>query len=93
MIKDLVPVKFIPKIRRLGYIGCPTFYKVSKWFRKELRYTSWIEQSEDTYIYKIYSMGSFRRPKGYDLKYPHCKTYEQAEKELIRELIKIAEED
>ncbi len=91
MIKDLVPVRLIGRLRRLGFKGCPTFYRVSKWFRKKLGYTSWIEESKNIYIYKIYSMGSYVRPKGLDLRYPHCESYEEAEINLIRELIEIAE--
>ena len=93
MMKDLIPINLIPKVRGLGYRGCPTFYKVCQWFRKKRGYTSWVEQTQNDYIYKVYSNGCYRRPRGTELNYPHCKTYEQAEIRLIYELIKIAEED
>jgi hypothetical protein len=91
MIYDLIPCKLIPKIRRLGYRGIPTFYKVSKFFRKKWGYVSWVEQSKNKYIYKVYCRGVYHRPKE-AVNYPHCKNYEEAEVRLINELIKIVNE-
>lgn len=100
MLEDLIPFKYITRIRRLGYSGIPTFYKVFKWFRKQWGYTSWVEQSENKFIYKIYSRGVFHRPIKILTEnfinsvpsYPHCKNYEEAEVKLLIELILIIEE-
>lgn len=91
MLKDLIPIKFIPKIRRLGYRGIPTFYKVSKWFRQNWGYTSWIEQTGSSFVYKIYSRNVYYLPISFKYDSHYCKTYEEAETKLIDELISIVE--
>lgn len=100
MLDDLIPIKFIPRVRRLGYKGIPTFYKVFRWFRKRWGYTSWVEQSKNKFIYKVYSRGVYHRPiklleeyfNNSEPSYPHCKVYEDAEVKLLMELILIVEE-
>jgi hypothetical protein len=93
MIKDLIPIKYVLRVRTLGFKGCPTFYRVIKYFRKKWGYTSWIEESASgEFIYKIHGNKVYHRPINIPDKYPYCKTYQEAEVKLIKELILIVEE-
>jgi len=92
MIPDLIPVKYISQVRRLGFKGCPTFYNVFKWFRRKWKYTSWIEQVNNQFIYKIYARGSFHRPIHTPTPSPYCSNYEKAQAQLLKELITIVKE-
>tara|TARA_Y100000589_G_C26918659_1_gene533432 strand:- start:237 stop:596 length:360 start_codon:yes stop_codon:yes gene_type:complete len=89
---DLIPVKEAYSVTELGYIGSPTYYRVFKWFRKKWGYVSWIEQSNDRFVYKIYARNVYHRPIHTPYKYPYCETYEEAELELLKELIIIVNE-
>ena len=91
MSDDLLSLEEIFHIRQLGYGDIPNYYKVFKWFREKWGYTSWIEQSEKKYIYKIYKTDVYYRPKDCN-EYPHCKNYEEAESKLLKELITIVKE-
>jgi len=89
---DLIPFNLILRIIKLGYYNIPTPYKVFKWFREEKEYFSWIEKSNNKFIYKIYANGVYHRPKQPISYWPHCITYEEAQQSLLTELITIMEE-
>ena len=91
MVSDLIPIRYIPRVRALGFKGCPTFYRVFKYFRKKWGYTCWVAQSEKAFIYNIYNRGVYCRPKG-STSFPHCKTYEEADSKLLEEYILIIKE-
>lgn len=80
-------------------MGCtaPTYYQAFKWFREELGYTSWIEQTGKSefdyrYSYKIHGRGAFHSPIHSNSISVYSRTYEKAELDLLKELIKIAHE-
>jgi len=89
---DLIPFNLILRIIKLGYYNIPTPYKIFKWSRTEKGYFTWIEKCGNKFIYKIYSNGVYRRPKHPINHWPHCKTYKEAQKNLLDELITILEE-
>jgi hypothetical protein len=89
---DLIPLEETHSVIELGYIGSPTYYRIFKWFRKKWGYVSWIEETGNRFVYKIQARNMYHRPIHTPYKYPYCDTYEEAELELLKELIIIVNE-
>ncbi len=74
----------------------PLYQEAFRWFRKKWGYTSWVEQTGNKgnyiYCYKIYGEGVYHRPIHTPSNYPYRKTYEEAELDLLKELIIIVNE-
>lgn len=92
MSEDLIPIKHLSSIKKLGYENSLTFCKVFNWFREEWGYTSWIEKTGKEYNYKIYARGVYHRPIHSITRYPYYKTYDEAKNKLLNELIIIVQE-
>lgn len=74
----------------------PLYQEAFEWFRLKWGYNSWVEQTGNInsylYNYKIYGNGVYHRPIHTPSNYPYCKSYEEAELELLKELIIIVKE-
>tara|TARA_Y100000004_G_scaffold5937_1_gene6868 strand:+ start:999 stop:1286 length:288 start_codon:yes stop_codon:yes gene_type:complete len=92
MVDEIIPLEYIKNIRRLGYESSLTYCKVFNWFREKWGYTSWIEQTGKEYNYKVYAKGVYHKPIKSPSKSTYCKNYEEAQSNLLEELILIVEE-
>ena len=92
MSRDAISAEELSSLRQLGYDGNASYCKIFNWFRERWGYVSWIEQTYDEYVYKIYARGVYHRPIHSQSKYPYCKNYEEAQIKLLNELIIIIEE-
>tara|TARA_B100000767_G_scaffold230272_1_gene221270 strand:- start:51 stop:461 length:411 start_codon:yes stop_codon:yes gene_type:complete len=74
----------------------PLYQEAFRWLRLKWGYNSWVEQTGNInnylYNYKIYGNGVYHRPIHTPSNYPYCKSYEEAELELLKELIIIVKE-
>ena len=91
-MSDVITPKELSLVRQLGYDDNITYCKVFDWFRRKWGYTSWIEKTGKEYNYKIYARGVFHRPIKHETNYPYCNNYEEAQVNLLNELILIVGE-
>ena len=91
-MSDVITPKELSLVRQLGYDDNITYCKVFDWFRRKWGYTSWIEKTGKEYNNKIYARGVFHRPIKHETNYPYCNNYEEAQVNLLNELILIVGE-
>ncbi len=91
-MSDVITYEELSSVRRLGYDGNVTYCKVFDWFRRRWGYVSWIEKTGKKYNYKVYARGTFHKPIYTQSESSYCKSYEEAQKKLLKELILIIEE-
>ncbi len=91
-MSDVITPKELSLVRQLGYDDNITYCKVFDWFRRKWGYTSWIEKTGKEYNYKIYARGSYHRPIYTASESSYCNNYEEAQVNLLNELILIVGE-
>ena len=73
-------------------VDAPLYQQAFRWFREKWGYTSWIEQVGNELNYKVYGNGVYHKPIYTSSYSSYCKSYEEAELKLLKELIIIVKE-